>query len=696
MPDVLGGVSASDSCSGTNGITLSQSPAAGTLVGLGVHTITVTATDAATNSATCTTTFTVTDDTAPTVICSATPSASAGTNCLAAVPDVLGGVSASDSCSGTNGITLSQSPAAGTLVGLGVHVITVTATDAATNSATCTTSFTVTDDTAPTVSCPAPTSASAGTNCLAAVPDVLGGVSASDSCSGTNGVTLSQSPAAGTLVGLGVHVITVTATDAATNSATCTTTFTVTDDTAPTVSCPAPTSASAGTNCLAAVSDVLGGVSASDSCSGTNGITLVQSPAAGTLVGLGTHTITVTPYTALFRSATCTTTFTVTDATVPTVSCPAPTSASADGTCQAVVPNVLSGVTASDSCSGTNGITMSQSPTAGTLMGLGANTITVTATDEAGNSATCTTTFTVIDATVPSVSCPAPTSASAGAGCQAAVPNVLSGVTASDNCSATNGITLVQSPAAGTLVGLGTNTITVTATDEAGNSATCTTTFTVNDTTAPSVSCSAVPAASAEGACQAAVPNVLGGVTAIDSCSATNAITLSQSPAAGTLVGLGAHTITVTATDDAGNSATCTTTFTVSDTTVPSVSCSAVPAASADGSCQAAVPDGQSGVSGRSSCSATNAITLSQSPAAGTLVGLGTHTITVTATDEAGNSATCTTTVTVTDNTAPSVSCPAVPNASADDDCEALVPDVLSGVTVSDSCSPTNAITLSQ
>src|SRR5207247_1671532 len=110
----------------------------------------------------------------------------------------------------------------------------VTATDAATNRASCTTSFTVSDDTAPTLSCPAPTSASAGTNCLAAVPDVLGGVSASDSCSGTNGITLSQSPAAGTLVGLGVHTITVTVTDAATNSATCTTTFTVTDDTVPT------------------------------------------------------------------------------------------------------------------------------------------------------------------------------------------------------------------------------------------------------------------------------------------------------------------------------------------------------------------------------------------------------------------------------------------------------------------------------
>src|SRR5437016_882284 len=106
----------------------------------------------------------------------------------------------------------------------------------------------------------------------------------------------------------------------------------------------------------------------------------------------------------------------------------------------------MSGVTASDNCSGTNGITLVQSPAAGTLVGLGTNTITVTATDEAGNSATCTTTFTVSDTAVPTVSCPAPTSASADQDCQAVVPDVLSGVTVSDNCSATNAITLSQSP----------------------------------------------------------------------------------------------------------------------------------------------------------------------------------------------------------------------------------------------------------
>src|SRR5206468_12480860 len=132
----------------------------------------------------------------------------------------------------------------------------------------------------------------------------------------------------------------------------------------------------------------------------------------------------------------------------------------------------------------------------------------------------------------------------------------------------------LQAPAAGTVVGLGTHLITVTAIDEAGNSATCTTTFTVSDTTQPSVSCSAIPAASADGTCQAPVPDVLASVTVSDSCSGPSAIALSQAPPAGTVVGLGTHVITVTATDEAGNSATCTTTFTVSDTTQPSVSCS--------------------------------------------------------------------------------------------------------------------------
>jgi len=446
------------------------------MVGIGTHTITVTATDAAGNSANCTTTFTVTDNAAPIVICSAMSGANADANCQAPVPNVLGGVSVGDNCSGPSAITLVQSPAAGTLVGIGTHTITVTATDAAGNSATCTTSFTVLDSTAPIVICSAVPTANADANCQAAVPSVLGGLTVSDNCSGVGALTLSQSPAAGTLVGPGTHTITVTATDAAGNSAICTTTFTVTDNTAPVVICSAVSGVFADANCQAAVPSVLGGVSASDNCSGPSAITLSQSPPAGTLVGVGTHTITVTATDGAGNSATCTTTFTVTDNAAPLVVCSVVPGASTDADCQAVVPNVLGGVSVSDNCSGPGAITLSQSPAAGTLVGVGTHAITVTAVDAAGNSATCSTTFTVADNAAPVVIC---STVPLGTGCQSAVPDVLGGVSVSDNCSVASAITLSQSPTAGTLVGVGTHTITVTATDAAGNSATCATAFTV-------------------------------------------------------------------------------------------------------------------------------------------------------------------------------------------------------------------------
>lgn len=179
----------------------------------------------------------IADETAPTVTCPVGSTTSANANCLAAVPAVSATVS--DNVTPAGSITLTQSPRAGTIVGLGTHTITVTATDAAGNSSQCTTSFTVVDDALPAVTCAAPSTARADANCQAPVPSVG---SASDSCPGA--VTVTQSPATGTLVGPGTYTITVTATDAAGNQSTCTTTFTVVDTTTPEASCIATTNPS--------------------------------------------------------------------------------------------------------------------------------------------------------------------------------------------------------------------------------------------------------------------------------------------------------------------------------------------------------------------------------------------------------------------------------------------------------------------
>jgi hypothetical protein len=68
--------------------------------------------------------------------------------------------------------------------------------------------------------------------------------------------------------------------------------------------------------------------------------------------------------------------------------------------CQAVVPDLTAEVVATDNCS----YTLSQSPAAGTLIGAGANVITITARNGSGLTATCQATITVLDnSTAPTI-----------------------------------------------------------------------------------------------------------------------------------------------------------------------------------------------------------------------------------------------------------------------------------------------------
>jgi hypothetical protein len=479
---------------------------------------------------------------------------------------VLTNVTASDNCTPAGSLTKTQSPAAGTLIGLGTNVITVTVRDGSSNSSTCTTIFRVLDTTPPVVSCPGTITGSAVTNCQAAIPNILTNVTASDNCTPVGSLTKTQNPVAGTLVGLGTNVITVTVRDGSSNSSTCTTIFHVLDTTPPVVSCPGTITGSAVTNCQAAIPNILTNVTASDNCTPAGSLTKTQNPVAGTLVGLGTNVITVTVRDGSSNSSTCVTTFTVSDTTPPLItSCSPAQSTEADASCQAAVPDFMSGVVASD-CNGP--LTITQSPAAGTLVGLGATTVTLTVKDAANNASTCTTSFTVNDATPPVITtCAPPQSASANASCQAAVPDFTSGVVASD-CNGP--LTFTQSPAAGTLVGLGATTVTLTIKDAANNASTCTTSFTVNDATPPVITtCTPSQSASGNASCQAAVPDFTSGVVASD-CNGP--LTITQSPAAGTLVGLGATTVTLTVKDAANNASTCTTSFTVNDATPPVIS----------------------------------------------------------------------------------------------------------------------------
>jgi hypothetical protein len=226
IPDLTTQVVASDD---SGSVTITQSPVAGTLVGLGDTVVTITVSDAATNQATCQATITVIDVTPPVITtCATNRTINAGANCQAAIPDLTTQVVAGDTC---GGVTITQSPVAGTLVGLGNTVVTLTVKDAANNQATCQATITVVDVTPPVITtCATNRTINAGANCQAAIPDLTTQVVAGDTC---GGVTITQSPVAGTLVGLGDTVVTITVSDAATNQATCQATITVVDGNVP-------------------------------------------------------------------------------------------------------------------------------------------------------------------------------------------------------------------------------------------------------------------------------------------------------------------------------------------------------------------------------------------------------------------------------------------------------------------------------
>src|SRR5207247_6702973 len=104
---------------------------------------------------------------------------------------------------------ITPTPAAGTLVGLGSTTVTLHVIDGATNDSTCTASFTVSDNTPPTITrCASDQSAFANSVCQARVPDFTSTMVATD-CNGSAPLSITQTPAAGTLVGLGVTTVTL-------------------------------------------------------------------------------------------------------------------------------------------------------------------------------------------------------------------------------------------------------------------------------------------------------------------------------------------------------------------------------------------------------------------------------------------------------------------------------------------------------
>ncbi|MDW7694079.1 HYR domain-containing protein, partial [Flammeovirgaceae bacterium SG7u.132] len=165
----------------------------------------------------------------------------------------------------------------------------------------------------------------------------------------------------------------------------------------------------------------------------------------------------------------------------------------------------------------------------------------------------------------PTITCPSNQAIAFNASCQYTLPDYRSLATANDNCSTP---TITQSPAPGSILSA-TQTITLTANDGDGNIRQCTFEVIPSDNTDPVISCPSNQTINIDGVTSALVPDYTSLVTATDNCDGSPTIT--QLPLAGSSIGLGTTTITLSAEDVSSNDASCTFDLLVQDITPPVV-----------------------------------------------------------------------------------------------------------------------------
>lgn len=600
--------------------TVSYSKASGERFPLGVTSVLVQARDDAQNVSECSFPVDVRDTVAPTLVCPSAQVAEATSPAGAQVD--YGSATATDSVTSAPFITYDV-PTHSTF-SLGNSSVLVTASDEANNASTCTVSITVQDTTKPTIVCPsvAVTEATHPNGASVSYADAT----ASDAV--TVSPALSYSRASGEVYGLGDTTVTATATDGANNAQTCDFVVSVRDTTKPTIVCPADQTFEAS-SAQGAFGDLVL-ATATDTVSEP----LVRhSPAYGAQLPLGTTAVVAEATDGAGNTAQCQFNAIVVDTVAPNLSCPA--DATAEAASPAGSPVTFAAPTTSDAVTAMP--TLTQSRNSGDTFALGVNSVQVTSSDGAGNVAQCSFSVTIVDTTPPTISCPQSVSVEAisSDGAQA----TFDAASASDTVSTP---TVTYSRESGATFGLGMNPVTATARDGAGNTVTCDFQVLVVDTTAPVLTCPAAVTAEAVSSSGATVSYAA--ATATDAVSTP---TLTYTQASGTVFKLGSTDVGVTATDAEGNSVSCGFPVVVADTTAPSILCPADLAVEA--------PDA-SGAEVSFDATATDAVsgepTISYDRMRGSKFTVGESQVTATATDAAGNTATCAFKVTVTEKKA--------------------------------------------
>ncbi|MDB5232420.1 MAG: hypothetical protein JWN76_3225 [Chitinophagaceae bacterium] len=672
---------------------------------LGVNPVILTVTDNQGNVSTADATVTVVDNIRPAISCPSNQVLNLDADCNATLPDYRNFVTASDNCTASNALVITQNPAAGTIVSsTGTMTVTFIVTDASANSSTCTITVNKKDVTAPVILCPANQILDLDKNCNATLPDYRSLLRVSENCTASDALVISQSPAAGTVVSTkGALIVTFTVTDASNNTSSCTITVDKKDVTAPVINCPVSVTRNNTTN-LCGTAVIYTRPTATDNCSGsafnffnggepndanaahedylqlfTNGTwndlpqanlnrsivefnSIISTVFANyNLIGtFGGHTYYISTGTASWNNSRTAAQAIGGDlASINTLAednflAPHGGNVWVGAFHDHTDPSYVEPGDATQNFGGwkwvdgtklgAGQITITQTAglASGSTFPVGVTTNTFTATDESGNSSTCSFTVTVVDNQPPVINCPGNIAVIASAA-NGAVVNYSAPV-ATDNCSVTT--EMIAGKESGSIFPIGVTTVTYRATDPSGNYTDCSFTVTVTGV-APVISCPEnITVTNAPGQCGAAVNFSASETTAIPA----SVITYSIAP--GSLFAVGTTAVTAKATNAIGSSS-CTFYVTVADNEVPVINRVANISVNNDRSrCGAAV--NVTPPTATDNCDVASIIGVRNDELSLTdNYPVGTTTITWTVTDIHSNTTTSTQTIIVTDNEAP-------------------------------------------
>ncbi|OYU56650.1 MAG: hypothetical protein CFE25_05335 [Chitinophagaceae bacterium BSSC1] len=308
---------------------------------------------------------------------------------------------------------------------------------------------------------------------------------------------------------------------------------------------------------------------------------------------------------------------------------------------------------------------------------VGVTNIVWTATDAAGNASTYTQKVTVLDVTPPTITNTNSVTyyATSAAGATVTYPTPVG----MDNCSGVTTVLTAGLPSGSTFP-IGTTTVTYTATDAAGLTASTSFTVTVVGIAPVIMVPEAITQNNDAGQCGAAVSFAATETTAIPASTIVYTED-GQSIVSGHFFSVGTHTITATATNAVGSSS-ADFTITVIDAEAPQAFTQNMTVA-LNAAGQASISAAQINAASTDNCGVASVVISKENFDCSNI---GTNTVTLTVTDVHGNISTATATVTVIDTEAPTfnvaipadltVECNAVPAAAvltATDNCSAVV-----------------------